>query len=80
MSRNSEYEKRMKAQGFRKITLWIPDEMSAEFHQCASACRERPTLYFPHSAIQQRVASSQLNVLIARHQGQLDDRLKPSVL
>ncbi len=44
MSRNSEYEKRMKAQGFRKITLWIPDEMSAEFHQCASACRERPTL------------------------------------
>ncbi|MGF1711022.1 DUF3018 family protein [Vibrio kagoshimensis] len=44
MSRNADYEKRMRDLGFKKITLWIPDSMSAEFHQCASACRVRPTL------------------------------------
>lgn len=38
MSRNSRYEAKQKAQGLKKVTLWIPAERESEFKQLADAC------------------------------------------
>jgi hypothetical protein len=38
MSRNSTYEAKKKEQGFKKITLWIPDHCEDDMKLMASLC------------------------------------------
>lgn len=46
MSRNNRYEQRKRADGLKKITLWIPCEREAEFKQLAEACSQYRHLSF----------------------------------
>ncbi|RPF07616.1 antitoxin MazE family protein [Vibrio sp. J383] len=46
MSRNSKYEAAKKAQGLKKVTLWVPDNRESEFHMLAKACCEFRHLTF----------------------------------
>ncbi|EPT1695357.1 hypothetical protein ACVO8F_002617 [Vibrio cholerae] len=46
MTRNQKYEQKMKQQGLKKVTLWIPFGMEADFHQLASACCKNGNLSF----------------------------------
>lgn len=40
LSRNAKYENKMKAQGLKKLTVWIPQDAEVEFKQMADFCRE----------------------------------------
>ena len=44
MSRNKEYEQRMKQKGFKKITIWIPEDRESDLKQAASAMCESKSL------------------------------------
>ncbi|WP_159739243.1 hypothetical protein [Vibrio atypicus] len=46
MSRNAKYEANKKAQGLKKVTLWIPEERESEFHMLAKACCDHRHLTF----------------------------------
>lgn len=39
-TRNQRYERRLKAKGMKKITLWIPEGTEPEFKQMAEFCCE----------------------------------------
>ncbi|MFA0005855.1 hypothetical protein AB4422_21115 [Vibrio splendidus] len=36
MSRNKKYEDKMKSKGFKKVTLWIPQDIESDVKQAAS--------------------------------------------
>lgn len=36
MSRNKRYEQKMKSQGFKKVTLWVPADRESDIKQAAS--------------------------------------------
>ena len=42
LSRNARYEKKKKAQGLVKLTLWIPESAEVELKQIAEFCCENP--------------------------------------
>ena len=42
MSRNSEYEARKKEQGFKKITVWVPEEAAVDFKLMAQFVCDNP--------------------------------------
>jgi len=46
MSRNAKYEASKKAQGLKKLTLWIPEDRESEFHLLAKACCQHRHLTF----------------------------------
>ena len=46
MSRNSEYEKRQKVKGLKKVTVWIPQASEVELKSLAQFCCENPE-FFP---------------------------------
>ncbi len=46
MSRNAKYEAKKKAEGLKKITLWIPTERGSEFQLLATACCDYRHLSF----------------------------------
>ncbi len=37
-SRNTEYEKRMRDKGLKKITIWVPESSAIDFQHMASFC------------------------------------------
>ncbi|GKT13063.1 MAG: hypothetical protein ISEC1_P2061 [Thiomicrorhabdus sp.] len=49
MSRNSEYEKRQKQRGLKKVTIWVPDDTVCEFKIMADFCVENRD-HFPFMA------------------------------
>lgn len=73
MSRNSRYEARQKAQGLKKVTLWVPDNIESEFRQLAAACCENRNLSFNTL----RDLRSGKYISLERYQGAVTgDRLK----
>ena len=40
LTKNQRYELKMKKQGFKKTTVWIPVDAEIEFKQMAEFCRE----------------------------------------
>ncbi|PMK90848.1 antitoxin MazE-like protein [Vibrio lentus] len=44
MTRNKRYEQKMKAQGFKKVTLWIPEDRESDIKQAASVMCENENL------------------------------------
>ncbi|PSB78440.1 hypothetical protein C5F62_17240 [Photobacterium damselae subsp. damselae] len=46
MSRNKEYEARKKADGLKKMTIWIPEERESEFKLLAEKCCSHRHLSF----------------------------------
>lgn len=46
MNRNTKYEATKKAQGLKKLTVWIPEDRESEFYMLASACCEDRHLTF----------------------------------
>ncbi|KGR35884.1 hypothetical protein OA39_00986 [Vibrio campbellii] len=44
MSRNKRYEQRMKQNGFKKITIWVPSDKESDVKQAASAMCEDESL------------------------------------
>ncbi|XDF77912.1 hypothetical protein AAFX60_001395 [Aliivibrio fischeri] len=46
MSRNSKYEAKKKAEGLKKVTVWIPSEREVEFQLLAAACCDYRHLSF----------------------------------
>lgn len=46
MSRNSKYEAKMKEQGLKKVTVWIPEDREPEFKLLAASCCQYRHLSF----------------------------------
>lgn len=46
MSRNKKYEDKLREQGLKKVTLWVPAEREPEFKMLASACCDHRHLTF----------------------------------
>ncbi|WP_440888001.1 antitoxin MazE-like protein [Vibrio sp. WZ-1] len=44
MSRNKRYEQKMKSQGFKKVTLWVPTDRESDIKQAASLMCEAENL------------------------------------
>ncbi|MFB9216520.1 hypothetical protein [Vibrio sinaloensis] len=44
MSRNSKYEKRQKAKGLKKVTLWLPEDKDCDIKQAAQMMCDNPNL------------------------------------
>ena len=44
MSRNKKYEDKMKSKGFKKVTLWIPQDRESDVKQAASVMCENESL------------------------------------
>ncbi|HDM8216517.1 antitoxin MazE-like protein [Vibrio campbellii] len=44
MNRNKRYEQRMKENGFKKITIWVPCDKESDVKQAASAMCEDESL------------------------------------
>ncbi|HHG3030805.1 hypothetical protein CGK66_11090 [Vibrio parahaemolyticus] len=44
MNRNKRYEQRMKQNGFKKITIWVPSDKESDVKQAASAMCEDESL------------------------------------
>ncbi|CAK2471815.1 DUF3018 domain-containing protein [Vibrio crassostreae] len=44
MSRNKKYEDKMKSNGFKKVTLWIPADRESDIKQAASAMCDHDNL------------------------------------
>ncbi|MDK9775536.1 MULTISPECIES: antitoxin MazE-like protein [Vibrio] len=44
MSRNKRYEQKMKSQGFKKVTLWVPADRESDIKQAASLMCEAENL------------------------------------
>ncbi len=44
MTRNKRYEQKMKAQGLKKVTLWIPEDRESDIKQAASVMCENDNL------------------------------------
>lgn len=44
MSRNKKYEDKMKSQGFKKVTLWVPQNRESDIKQAASVMCEHDDL------------------------------------
>ncbi|WP_439146430.1 antitoxin MazE-like protein [Vibrio sp.] len=44
MSRNKKYEDKMRAKGFKKVTLWIPQDRESDVKQAASVMCENESL------------------------------------
>lgn len=44
MSRNSEYEKRQREKGLKKITLWVPDDKDSDVKHAAQMMCDNPNL------------------------------------
>lgn len=44
MNRNKRYEQRMKENGFKKITIWVPSDKESDVKQAASAMCEDESL------------------------------------
>ncbi|MCB5358667.1 MULTISPECIES: antitoxin MazE-like protein [Vibrio] len=44
MTRNKRYEQKMKAQGLKKVTLWIPEDRESDIKQAASVMCENENL------------------------------------
>ncbi|EGR1504922.1 antitoxin MazE-like protein [Vibrio parahaemolyticus] len=44
MNRNKRYEQRMKQNGFKKITIWVPSDKESDVKQAASAMCEDENL------------------------------------
>lgn len=44
MTRNKRYEQKMKAQGLKKVTLWIPEDRESDIKQAASVMCENEKL------------------------------------
>ncbi|MEC4724009.1 hypothetical protein HWQ46_00385 [Shewanella sp. D64] len=45
LSKNAVYENKLKAQGFVKVTLWIPEEVKVELTAVAEFCRANKNHY-----------------------------------
>ncbi|MGF1716121.1 hypothetical protein L4D08_14690 [Photobacterium chitinilyticum] len=46
MSRNAKYEAAKKAEGLKKVTVWVPENRESEFKLLAQACCEYRHLSF----------------------------------
>jgi len=46
LSRNARYEVRQREKGLKKTTVWIPEELEAEFKQLADVCANHPNISF----------------------------------
>ncbi|EHH1109116.1 antitoxin MazE family protein [Vibrio parahaemolyticus] len=44
MNRNKRYEQRMKQNGFKKITIWVPSDKESDVKQAVSAMCEDESL------------------------------------
>ncbi|WP_064604208.1 hypothetical protein [Photobacterium sp. J15] len=44
MSRNAEYEARMKAKGLKKVTVWMPEDREADIRQAINMLVENDHL------------------------------------
>lgn len=44
MSRNSEYEQRKKEQGFKKVTVWLPEDRESDIKQAINELCENEHL------------------------------------
>ncbi|WP_064609891.1 hypothetical protein [Photobacterium sp. J15] len=44
MSRNSEYEKRQRDKGLKKVTLWVPEDREADIKQAVTMMVENDSL------------------------------------
>ncbi|MEZ8844601.1 hypothetical protein AB6E06_23410 [Vibrio splendidus] len=44
MSRNKKYEDKMKSNGFKKVTLWIPEDRESDIKQAASVMCDHENL------------------------------------
>ena len=44
MSRNKKYEEKMKSQGFKKVTMWVPADRESDLKQAASEMCEHENL------------------------------------
>lgn len=43
LSKNQKYEANKKAQGYDKLTLWVPKDAKADFQLMADYCSSNPT-------------------------------------
>lgn len=44
MSRNSRYEAKMKENGFKKVTVWVPADRESDIQQAITMMRENDNL------------------------------------